>query len=110
MTSAEQNRVIEPINIDREQLVRSVTSKCIRRASLIYDCDFPLIPIYFDLKGRAAGMYRVHNNDRVIRYNPFIFAKYFADNVKTTVPHEVAHYVVDMLYGAGRVTPHGAEW
>ena len=96
MTSPETNRVIEPICCRREQQVRTATSEIIRQASLIYSEDFPLIPIKFDLKGRAAGMYRVHNRDRVIRYNPYIFAKYFDDNITTTVPHEVAHYIVDM--------------
>ena len=110
MKNPEINRVIEPISCHREQQVRTETGEIIRHASRIYTQNFPLIPIKFDLKGRAAGMYRVHNRDRVIRYNPYIFAKYFDDNITTTVPHEVAHYIVDMLYGAHRVRPHGAEW
>ena len=27
-----------------------------------------------------------------------------------TVIHEVAHYIVDCLYGFQRVKPHGPEW
>ena len=27
-----------------------------------------------------------------------------------TVPHEVAHYLVDCLHGLGRVRPHGVQW
>ena len=102
--------MIEPIDVCHRRLVRTETREYIGHASLIYNYEFAEIPVCFDLKGRAAGMYRVHNTDRVIRYNPFIFAKYFADNVTTTVPHEVAHYVVDILYGANRVKPHGPEW
>ncbi|MGD8581085.1 MAG: SprT-like domain-containing protein, partial [Gammaproteobacteria bacterium] len=30
--------------------------------------------------------------------------------IVSTVPHEVAHYVVDVLYGVMNVRPHGAEW
>ena len=110
MIKAEQNLTIQPISNRHEQQVRMKTVDCIREAGRMYNRDLPVIPVLFDLKGRAAGMYRVQNNTRVIRYNPYIFAKNFTDNIATTVPHEVAHYVVDMLYGAGRVKPHGYEW
>ena len=110
MTNLENNALIEPINCQYQQQVRTATGDFIRRASRIYSHHLPMIPILFDLKGRAAGMYRVHGSSRVIRYNPYLFAKYFDDNITTTVPHEVAHYVVDILYGALRVKPHGAEW
>jgi SprT protein len=110
MTNPELNHVIEPIGCRREQQVLSATGEFIQRAGQIYSHELPMIPILFDLKGRAAGMYRVHNKDRVIRYNPYLFAKYFDDNITTTVPHEVAHYVVDSIYGAFRVRPHGTEW
>ncbi len=101
---------VTPIDPQREQQVRSLTRDYIARAGRIYDSEFPLIPVMFDLRGRAAGMYRVRNRDRVIRYNPYIFAKYFDDNLITTVPHEVAHYVVDLMYNGRSVRPHGAEW
>ena len=110
MTKAETENSIDPISSQLEQHVCATTSEYIARAGRIYKQEFSLVPIRFDLRGRAAGMYKVHNNIRVIRYNPYIFAKYFDDNLATTVPHEVAHYVVDMLYGAGRVKPHGPEW
>lgn len=110
MKNPENHRHIEPIGSQREQQVRATTGEFIRLASRIYRHEFPLIPVRFDLKGRAAGMYRVHNRERIIRYNPYLFAKYFDDNLATTVPHEVAHYIVDILYGAHRVRPHGAEW
>jgi SprT protein len=110
MTKPESCEHIEPISCQHEQQVRTATGDFIQRASRIYTHDLPMIPVLFDLKGRAAGMYRVHGRNRVIRYNPYLFAKYFDDNINTTVPHEVAHYVVDILYGAHRVRPHGAEW
>jgi len=68
------------------------------------------VAVTFDLTGSAAGMYRVHGAERVIRYNPYIFAKYFANNLAVTVPHEVAHYVTDRLYGLRNIRPHGVEW
>lgn len=110
MIKAKQNHTIDPIDHRREQQVRLKTGEFIRQASRMYQHQFPMIPVLFDLSGRAAGMYKVHNKKRIIRYNPYLFAKYFDDNFTTTVPHEVAHYVVDMLYGCSRVKPHGVEW
>ncbi len=110
MTNPENDKLVEPIGSRHEQRVRALTDEYIARASRIYEREFPTVPVLFDLKGRAAGMYKSYNRNRIIRYNPYIFAKYFNDNLLTTVPHEVAHYVVDMLYNAGKVRPHGAEW
>ena len=71
---------------------------------------FAPIPIRFNLKARAAGMYCVRRDEREIRYNPFLFARYFEDNLRVTVPHEVAHYICDMVYGLKNIRPHGNEW
>ena len=102
--------IIEPITLSQQQHVMDVTTQYIQRANKIYRRSFEVIPVCFDLKGRAAGMYRVKKRERVIRYNPYIFAKYFDDNVAETVPHEVAHYITEKLYGVGRVRPNGFEW
>ncbi|MGD2055902.1 MAG: SprT-like domain-containing protein, partial [Gammaproteobacteria bacterium] len=64
----------------------------------------------FDLQGRAAGMYRVREGRRWIRYNPWIFARHLEDSLGQTIPHEVAHYVTDILYGLANIRPHGVEW
>lgn len=74
--------------------------------------DLPLdsIPVKFDLRGRMAGMYKIKDAHRWIRYNPYVFARYFSENLATTVPHEVAHYVVDKQFGFGYAKPHGKEW
>jgi SprT protein len=66
--------------------------------------------VLFDLKGSSAGMFKVHGRRRWIRYNPWIFAKHFEENLADTVPHEVAHYVVHEVFGGRRVKPHGREW
>ena len=110
MRSPDSDKAIAPIDTVQQQRVRSLTADYIVQAGRIYNEEFPSIQVMFDLRGRAAGMYRVHDARRTIRYNPYIFAKYFGDNLSTTVPHEVAHYVVDLLYGATRVRPHGREW
>jgi len=112
--------IIEPINRDLQQDVVDQTRHFLRRAEQHYGQVFPEIPVLFDLRGRCAGMYRVKGVirkgagsktvTREIRYNAHIFAKYFADNLATTVPHEVAHYVTDCLHGLRNIRPHGNEW
>jgi SprT protein len=102
--------IIQPLDAQRQEQVRCATMDCLQRARQIFQRELKPVPVRFDLNGTAAGMYRVRGRERVIRYNPYIFAKYFADNLAVTVPHEVAHYVTDHLYGLRNVRPHGAEW
>lgn len=101
---------VEPITLRQQDQVVSATRRCIQQAEKRLGQEFGLPPVTFDLQGRAAGMYRVCRNRRQIRYNPYIFGKYFADNLANTVPHEVAHYLTDVLYGLRNVRPHGREW
>jgi SprT protein len=91
--------LVKPIDDAQRQRVIDETIACIHKADYLFNQSFDLIPVSFDLMGRTAGMYRVRNGQRVIRYNPWLFARYFEDNLANTVPHEVAHYVVDMVYG-----------
>lgn len=101
---------IEPIDSRQREQVLRATEDCLARAEALFGRRFPPIPVAFDLRGRSAGMYRVRDGVRCIRYNPYIFAKHFADGLSQTVPHEVAHYITDLLYGLRRVRPHGREW
>jgi SprT protein len=101
---------VMPLDSEQQEQVLSATETCLYQASVVLERTFEPIPVYFDLKGRAAGMYRVKKSQRMIRYNPYIFARYFSENLAVTVPHEVAHYVVDVLYGMRNTQPHGGEW
>lgn len=101
---------ITPIGKTLQQQVLEQTQHFIGLGSELLGRRFADVPVAFDLRGRTAGMYRVKGRQRLIRYNPWIFAKYFEDGLRVTVPHEVAHYLVDCLYGIRRVKPHGAEW
>lgn len=101
---------IAPIDAAQQQKVLQQTSHFIGLGRELLGRRFAEVPIAFDLRGRTAGMYRVKGKQRQIRYNPWIFAKYFEDSLNVTVPHEVAHYLVDCLYGIRRVKPHGIEW
>ncbi|KPK54111.1 MAG: hypothetical protein AMS22_06405 [Thiotrichales bacterium SG8_50] len=102
--------MIEPIGISKQTLVVEATADYVERAQRLFNGDFSQVTVRFDLRGRAAGMYRVQKGERVIRYNPYLFAKYFDDNLAVTVPHEVAHYITDMVYGLRHIRPHGKEW
>ncbi|MGS2722263.1 SprT family zinc-dependent metalloprotease [Porticoccus sp. GXU_MW_L64] len=103
---------VSPINATRQRQVITETRRYIQLANTELTCRIEEIPVLFDLKGKTAGMYRMVGRgkhvDRVIRYNPWLFAKYWHDNFTTTIPHEVAHYVAEQLFG--RVQPHGIEW
>lgn len=102
--------MIAPISTQQQQQVRELTYRYISDASAAYQQSFPEPIVLFDLKARAAGMFRVKARQAYIRYNPYIFAKYYQDNLATTVPHEVAHYIVYLLYYPQRPRPHGSEW
>lgn len=106
----DQTTPIEPISQQQQAEVRHATNSCIKRAEQLYQQKFKALQVDFDLSGKCAGMYQVRRAKRRIRFNPWIFAKYYEDSLGDTVIHEVAHYVVDCLYGLRRVKPHGAEW
>ena len=109
---------ISPLSAEQQQIVIDETIRYIKQAIDLFNLRDKAVDIIFDLKGRSAGMYRVKNNrglvfsrqQREIRYNPYIFSKYFDDNFATTIPHEVAHYVTDIIYGLKNIKPHGREW
>lgn len=102
--------ILQPIDSLQKTRILTATEEFLQRASELFHFRYQPLMVSFDLKGRAAGQYRVNRNGRWIRYNPYLFARYFQNNLDNTVPHEVAHYVVDRLYGIHRVRPHGEEW
>lgn len=101
---------VDPIDTKMQCRVVAEVERCLGIAAQSFGQTFAMIPVTFDLKGRAAGMYRVRGSERVIRFNPWLFAKYPEDSWHNTVPHEVAHYVADCIYGLGRIKPHGPQW
>ena len=103
-------QVIEPIGAVERKEVTERTRLFVELASDLLDYRFPMLPVEFDLRGTTAGMFKVIGRKSWIRYNPWIFAKYYVENLRDTVPHEVAHYIIHELYGDRRVKPHGREW
>ena len=106
--------IISPIDDVKEAQVVAETQRYIDKASQLFQRNFPQIPVLFDLKGRSAGMYRIRRSagrrQWHIRYNPWLFAKYPDDSFCNTIPHEVAHYITDLLYDMNTIQPHGKEW
>ncbi len=72
------------------------------------DKDLPAVR--FDLKGRAAGQWRLRNNAETLRFNPEAFSLEWDQHFPETVAHEVAHSLVYRAHGTRRVRPHGPEW
>lgn len=101
---------IEPIGAEQQARVTELTQHYIQLASDIYQEKFAPVEVRYDMSGTSVGMFRVDGKNSVIRYNPWLFAKYFEENLSGTVPHEVAHYIVHCLYGRRRLRPHGPEW
>lgn len=104
---------------EQKSAVEKETYRWISQANQLFDISLETIAVKFDLSGRAAGMYCERGNGKLaekwIRYNQAIFAKYFAENIATTVPHEVAHYVVSQQHTKRgwrqkKIRPHGPEW
>ncbi len=94
----------------RQRIVVDATVGRIEEATYRYGIAMAPVAIRFDLRGASAGIYRSDGRERLIRYNVPIFARYFGANLEETVPHEVAHYVVDVVFGRRGVRPHGVQW
>lgn len=101
---------VAPIDAQQREQVIAETQRYVDIAARELEYPFAAVPVSFDLSGTTAGMFRGEGEQCSIRYNPWIFGKYFTENLRATVPHEVAHYVVHQLYGRRRVKPHGSEW
>jgi len=101
---------IEPITPEQQQQVVDRVADLLCQCQHHFGQAFDAVNTRFDLRGRSSGMYVLKNKQRYLRFNPFIFSKYFDDSLATTVPHEVAHYVSDILFGFKNIRPHGKEW
>ena len=97
-TTATNLDSIAPISDKQKAEVQDLTLNYIASASQIYRKAFDSIPILFDLSGKCAGMYRRHGSQRLIRFNPWLFSKYYKHSTEQTIPHEVAHYITDCLW------------
>ncbi len=87
----------------RTERLTALGAKLIGRAA-------PTPRIAFDLRGQAAGQFRVGaGGEPLLRYNPQLLARHESEFLAQTVPHEVAHYLAFVRFGRG-IRPHGPEW
>lgn len=130
--------IIQPITESMQGQVSAEVQRYVDMASTLYKQSFAPVEVVFNIKGRAAGIYRCFYKKadsqtnlgnaklgfawlpwsgsstrklcRQIRFNPWLFAKYPDDSWQNTIPHEVAHYISDCLFGLNNIKPHGVEW
>jgi SprT protein len=102
------------LNAKQLTTIEERVDHCLGLAEQKFLRKIPSPQLKFDLRGAAAGQFRGSKDQAVLRFNSQLFSLYFDDNLKHTVPHEVAHYVVFQLFIRGkirsRVRPHGNEW
>lgn len=103
----------QPLSEVQCQQVLDAVRACEARATERLGFRPSPVEVRFDLRGRAAGQFRMQRDGfrRVkyrIRFNPWVFAADFSHHLAETVPHEVAHYLVALQHPEAR--PHGPEW
>ena len=109
MTTARSDNIghILPAELQNRIIIRTETLS--RQASDHFNLRLKPLKVIFNITGSAWGYYVRNNITCCIRYNPWLFAQYLTEGLDDTVPHEVAHYLVDMRYRR-RCKPHGSEW
>lgn len=101
-----------PLDTAQQQAIRDAVQAFYRKAGPHYGVN-PAPPVVrFDLRGRAAGQWRVLRGEEALRFNAHLFAMDWARQFPDTVAHEVAHSIVYRRFGLGRDRrrPHGPEW
>lgn len=78
------------------------------KAREVYQQEFPMPTISFDLRGTTAG-YAYHRKNHV-QLNPVLLAANLQGFKDRTIPHELAHLLAHRMAGIKTIEPHGAEW
>ncbi len=102
---------------ERAAVITAVARWC-QFAEQCYGVALPPPAVRFDQRGRTAGSFRPARpatakraaEPDTLRFNPWLFAKYWQESLADTVPHEVAHYAVSRRYPNRRLKPHGPQW
>jgi SprT protein len=95
------------------QLAEKAIRNAEGRARHFYGLSLPEATIDFSLRGRCAGQARVSKNGSTnLRINSQLLVENLEDFLHTTIPHEVAHLVVNWRARKKRLRPrpHGPEW
>lgn len=98
-----------PLNqVSQNEIIRSVSARILDAENWL-SRSMPKLDVYFDISGTAWAYYQRKNNQRCIRFNPYLVADHLEETYSDVIPHEVAHFVVDSYYSR-RCRPHGSEW
>lgn len=82
---------------------------CYQQAELKLGRRFTRPSVSFALRGKSAGTAHLQQNR--LRFNPVLLKENPQAFLDEVVPHEIAHLLCFLLYGAGKaVKPHGKEW
>lgn len=102
--------------------IENIVLECLDKAQAKFGVDkCTKIPeIRYNTKGRTAGWACWNGGKPYIDINPILLRENVEEVVNQTVPHEVAHIVVNEVYENARVrdmwtrrrqvAPHGVEW
>lgn len=86
--------------------------ECVVKAEAHYRRKISIPVIEFSgLDSNVSGKYRYSKGRNTLWFNARFFEnEKNGDYVLQTVPHEVAHYIVHVMYYYLRPRPHGNEW
>ena len=93
---------------DLHNKIEDVVHTCYGIVEKHYKRHFPRPTIKLDLRGRCAG--QAWSRKNLIRLNRYLLDIEYDVMIKQTIPHEIAHLVINALYGRGNVRSHGKEW
>jgi SprT protein len=103
----------KPKDIELLRKAEAVVRQAEDRARNYYGINLPGASIDFSLRGRCAGQARVdRNGGTCLRINQQLLLENLDDFLSNTIPHEVAHLVVNWRARRNRQRPrpHGPEW
>jgi SprT protein len=78
--------------------------------------SIPYPHVEFTKRGKVAGCVSFDRSEPYINFNKVLLQENFDDFMKQTIPHEVSHYIVFVLYGhqynnmRTRRVVHGPDW
>lgn len=93
------------LNEDQQRSIREAAAGFYSRMA-----SSPVPEIRLDLRGRAAGQWRLKQGIEILRFNPEAFIRDWQAHFPATVAHEVAHSLVFRRFGLKSTRPHGPEW
>jgi len=98
--------------VEMRKQIETEVEEVYKKVETIYQKSFPRIPVEFGLTGKVAGYFCCKGVSGKVTSAKLKFNLGMAvdneDEFKSTIPHEIAHYVVRLEHG--KVKPHGNIW